>query len=73
MQLVISELTFDQLEQVEQALTEWEGIEAVALQNFDAGMAIIDLHSQHDAQHLAGELVNKSVNQFSLGVTNFTP
>ena len=72
-QLVISELTFDQLEQLEQALKEWEGIDAVSLQNFDAGMAIIDLHSQHDAQHLAGELVNKSVNQFSLSVTNFTP
>ena len=71
--LIISELTFDQLEQLEQALKEWEGIDAVSLQNFDAGMAIIDLHSQHDAQHLAGELVNKSVNQFSLGVTNFTP
>ena len=72
-QLVISELTFDQLEQLEQALKEWDGIDAVSLQNFNAGMAIIDLHSQHDAQHLAGELVNKSVNQFSLGVTNFTP
>ena len=71
--LIISELTFDQLEQLEQALKEWEGIDAVSLQNFDAGMAIIDLHSQQDAQHLAGELVNKSVNQFSLGVTNFTP
>ena len=71
--LIISELTFDQLEQLEQALKEWEGIDAVSLQNFDAGMAIIDIHSQQDAQHLAGELVNKSVNQFSLGVTNFTP
>ena len=72
-QLVISELTFDQLEQLEQALKEWEGIEAVSLQNFDAGMAVIDIHSQHDAQHLAGELVNKPINQFSLSVTNFTP
>jgi len=72
-QLVISELTFDQLEQLEQALKEWEGIEAVSLQNFDAGIAIIDIHSQHDAQHLAGELVNKPINQFSLSVTNFTP
>ena len=71
--LFISELTFDQLEQLEQALKEWEGIEAVSLQNFDAGMAVIDLHSQYDAQHLAGEFVNKSVNQFSLSVTNFTP
>ena len=72
-QLVISELTFNQLEQLEQALKEWEGIEAVLLQNFDAGVAIIDIHSQHDAQHLAGELVNKPINQFSLSVTNFTP
>ena len=72
-QLIISELTFDQLEQLEQALKEWEGIDTVSLQNFDAGVAVIDLHSQQDAQHLAGELVNKSVNQFSLGVTNFTP
>ena len=72
-QLVISELTFEQLEQLEQALKEWEGIEAVSLQNFDAGMAVIDLHSQYDAQHLAGEFVNKPVNQFSLSVTNFTP
>ena len=71
--LFISELTFDQLEQLEQALKEWEGIEAVSLQNFDAGMAVIDIHSQHDAQHLAGELVNKPINQFSLSVTNFTP
>ena len=71
--LFISELTFDQLEQLEQALKEWEGIEAVSLQNFDAGMAVIDLHSQYDAQHLAGEFVNKPVNQFSLSVTNFTP
>ena len=46
---------------MEQALKDWEGIEAVSLQNFDAGMAVIDLHSQHDAQHLAGELVNKPV------------
>lgn len=72
-QLVISELTFDQLEQLEQALKEWEGIDAVLLQNFDAGVAIIDIHSQHDAQHLAGELVGKPINQFSLSVTNFTP
>lgn len=72
-QLVISELTFDQLEQLEQALKGWEGIEAVSLQNFDAGLAIIDLHSQHDAQYLAGEFVNKPINQFSLSVTNFTP
>ena len=72
-QLVISELTFDQLEQLEQALKEWEGIDTVSLQNFDGGVAVIDIHSQQDAQHLAGELVNKSVNQFSLGVTNFTP
>lgn len=72
-QLIISELTFDQLEQLEQALNEWEGIDTVSLQNFDGGVAVIDLHSQQDAQHLAGELVNKSVNQFSLGVTNFTP
>ena len=72
-QLVISELTFDQLQQLEQALKEWEGIDAVSLQNFDAGLAIIDLHSQHDAQYLAGEFVNKPINQFSLSVTNFTP
>ena len=72
-QLIISELTFDQLEQLEQALNEWEGIDTVSLQNFDGGVAVIDIHSQQDAQHLAGELVNKSVNQFSLGVTNFTP
>ena len=72
-QLVISELTSDQLEQLEQALKEWEGIDAISLQNFDAGVAVIDIHSQHDAQYLAGELVNKPINQFSLSVTNFTP
>ena len=72
-QLIISSLTFDQLEQLEQALKEWEGIETVSLQNFDAGVAVIDIHSQHDTQHLAGELVNKPINQFSLRVTNFTP
>lgn len=72
-QLVISELTFEQLEQLEQALKKWDGIDAVSLQNFDAGIAIIDLHSQHDAQHLAGEFVNRPINQFSLSVTNFTP
>ena len=33
----------------------------------------MDLHSQHNVQHLAGEHVNKPINQFSLSVTNFTP
>ena len=72
-QLVISELSFDQLEQLQEALKEWDGIVTVSLENFDAGIAVIDLHAQYHAQHLAGELVGRSVNQFSLSVTNFTP
>ena len=71
-QLLVSQLTFDQLDELKQALEKWDGIDAVSLQDFDAGIAIIDLHSQHDAQHLAGELARKSLNQFSLDVTSFT-
>ena len=71
--LVISQISFDQLAELEQALKKWEGLSSVSLQGFDAGIAQIDLRSQHDAQHLAVELERKLINQFSLDVTNFTP
>ena len=71
--LVVSQLTFDQLGQLEQVLKKWEGVNSVSLQGFDSGIATIEIHSQHDAQHLAGELERKPINEFSLDVINFTP
>lgn len=69
--LVVSELTFSQLVQLEQMLQNWRGIDAVNLRGFDAGTAVIGVETQHSAQHLAGQLVTKPLNQFSLDIHNF--
>ena len=71
--LVISQLSFEQLGQLEQALKKWEGIKSVSLQEFDAGNAVFDIHSEQDAQQLANELERKPINEFALDVKNFTP
>ena len=71
--LVISQLSFEQLGELEQALKKWEGIQAVSLQEFDAGNAVFDIHSEQDAQQLANELERKPINEFALDVKNFTP
>lgn len=71
--LVISQLSFEQLGQLEQALKKWEGIKSVSLQEFDAGNAVFDIHSEQDAQQLANELERKLINEFALDVKNFTP
>ena len=71
--LVISQLSFEQLGQLEQALKKWEGIKSVSLQVFDDGNAVFDIHAEQDAQHLANELERKPINTFALDVKNFTP
>ena len=73
LQLVVSHLTFDQLDMLKEALGKWEGIEAVSLQSYEVGVAIIDINSQQDAQSLASTFARKSLNAFSLDVRNFTP
>ena len=71
--LVISQLSFEQLGQLEQALKKWEGIKSVSLEAFDDGNAVFDIHAEQDAQHLAHELERKPINAFALDVKNFTP
>ena len=73
LQLVVSDLTFDQLDILTAALGKWEGIEAVSLQSYEAGVAIIDIHSQQDAQSVASAFARKSLNAFALAIRNFTP
>ena len=70
--LVISKVTFSQLVQLEQFLNALSGVDAVYLRSFDSGIAVIEIHYQHGAQKLAGELSDESFNRFSLDVTNFT-
>ena len=69
--LVVTELTFSQLVQLEQMLQNWRGIDAVNLRSFEAGVAVLGLETRNNAQNLAGQLVSKPLNQFSLDVTNF--
>ena len=71
-QLVISEITFSQLVQLEHTLKELSGVDTIHRQSFDSGVAVIQLRSQHSAQKLAEELVSKSFNHFSLNITNYT-
>ncbi len=70
--LSVSELTFSQLVQLEQLLQNWRGIDAVNLRSFEAGTAVIGVETGISAQQLAGHLVTKPLNQFSLDVKNFT-
>ena len=69
--LVVGELTFSQLVQLEQVLHNWRGIDAINLRSFEAGTAVIGVETRHSAQHLAAQLVTKPLNQFSLDVKNF--
>ena len=71
-ELVISELTFSQLVQVEQGLKKMSSVSNVYLQSFDSDVAVIQLHTQHGAQRLAGELVNKPFTLFTLDIRDFT-
>lgn len=71
--LTISQLSFEQLGQLEQTLKQWDGIKSVSLQGFDDGNAVFDIHSEQDAQHLANELERKPLNDFALDVISFTP
>ncbi len=71
-ELVISELTFNQLVRIEQALKKLSSVSNIYLQSFDSDVAVIELHAQHGAQRLAGELVNKSFNRFTLEIHDFT-
>lgn len=71
-ELVISALTFNQLVQIEQALKKISSVSNVYLQSFDSDVAVIELHTQHGSQHLAGELVNKPFNRFTLNIGEFT-
>ena len=71
-QLVVSKLTFSQLAQLEQSLKKVSGVDTVYLRSFDSQIAVIEVHYQHGAQKLAGELSGKLLSRFSLNVTNFT-
>lgn len=65
-QLVVSELTFSQLAQLEQSLKKVSGVDAVYLRSYDSQVAVIEVHYQHGGQKLAAELSDKSINRFSL-------
>ena len=72
-QLVISDVQFNQLVQFEKALkTQISGVEAVHRRSFEAGVATIDVQTKIDAQQLAEEVATKRFEGFNVEVTAFT-